>query len=148
MTRLLTLFLLLASAVATPPRSQCPSFFGVSKLALQTRGGEVLEPTTLQNVQDILSKAGSENQLVVIDFSATWCGPCKQISPFYKELSESEDFANVVFLKVDVDENPETAAKYGVSAMPTFIFIKAGEVIDRLMGANPGRLQEMIEELM
>ena len=79
---------------------------------------------------------------------ATWCGPCKQISPFYKELSESEDFANVVFLKVDVDENPETAAKYGVSAMPTFIFIKAGEVIDRLMGANPGRLQEMIEELM
>ena len=69
MTRLLTLFLLLASAVATPPRSQCPSFFGVSKLALQTRGGEVLEPTTLQNVQDILSKAGSENQLVVIDFS-------------------------------------------------------------------------------
>ena len=54
----------------------------------------------------------------------------------------------VVFLKVDVDENPETAAKYSVSAMPTFLFIKGGEIVDRLMGANPDRLREMIEELM
>ena len=53
---------------------------------------------------------------------------------------------NVVFIKVDVDENPDTAAKYSVSAMPTFIFVKGGEVVDRLMGANPSRLQELIEE--
>ena len=55
---------------------------------------------------------------------------------------------DVVFLKVDVDENPETASKYSVSAMPTFLFIKNGEVVDRLMGANAPRLQELIEEYM
>ena len=56
--------------------------------------------------------------------------------------------SNVVFVKVDVDENPETAAKYSVSAMPTFVFIKGGEVVDRLMGANAARLQELIQEHM
>lgn len=60
----------------------------------------------------------------------------------------SEEFDDVVFLKVDVDENPETAGKYSVSAMPTFVFIKKGVVEDRLMGANPTKLREMIEELM
>jgi thioredoxin 1 len=56
--------------------------------------------------------------------------------------------SDVVFVKVDVDENPDTAAKYSVSAMPTFFFIKGGEVVDRLMGANPARLQELIQEHM
>lgn len=55
---------------------------------------------------------------------------------------------NVVFIKIDVDENPDTAAKYNVSAMPTFVFIKGGEVIDRLMGANPSSLQKLIDEHM
>jgi thioredoxin 1 len=53
---------------------------------------------------------------------------------------------DVVFIKVDVDENPDTAAKFNVSAMPTFVFIKSGDVVDRLMGASPARLQEMIDE--
>jgi len=50
-------------------------------------------------------------------------------------------------LKVDVDENPETAARYEVSAMPTFLFIKRGEVVDKLMGANPAALKEMLNDL-
>lgn len=54
--------------------------------------------------------------------------------------------SDVVFLKVDVDENPDTAAKYSVSAMPTFLFIKQGTVVDRLMGANPAALQQLIDE--
>jgi thioredoxin 1 len=67
------------------------------------------------------------------------------IAPLFLELSEQ--FAgSVIFVKVDVDENPETAAKYNVSAMPTFVFIKDGEVVERLMGANPTRLQELIDE--
>ena len=68
------------------------------------------------------------------------------IAPLFKEMSE--DIEDVVFVKVDVDENPETAAKYSVSAMPTFVFIKSGEVVDRLMGANVQRLQELIQEHM
>jgi thioredoxin 1 len=59
---------------------------------------------------------------------------CKAIAPLYKELSE--EFEDVVFLKVDVDENPDTAAKYSVSAMPTFVFISEGVVVDRLMGVS------------
>ena len=62
----------------------------------------------------------------------------------FAELSES--MPDVVFLKVDVDENPDTAGKYNVSAMPTFLFIKGGAVVDRLMGANAERLQELIAE--
>ena len=86
---------------------------------------------------------------MVIDFTATWCGPCNMIAPVYHELSETEEIKRlgVVFLKVDVDENQETASEYGVAAMPTFIFIKDGEVKDRLMGANAPRLGEMIMEL-
>lgn len=56
--------------------------------------------------------------------------------------------SDVVFVKVDVDENADIAAKYSVSAMPTFVFIKEGEVLDRLMGANAARLQELIQEHM
>ena len=70
------------------------------------------------------------------------CGPCKQIAPIYKELS-NEFGSRASFIKVDVDDNPEAAQKYGVSAMPTFLFIKGGEVVDRLMGANSDRLKEV-----
>jgi thioredoxin 1 len=104
---------------------------------------------TLDEAKDIISKATEEGKLVVIDFTATWCGPCKMIAPVYEELSDSEEMKKlgVVFLKVDVDENQDTAAEYNVSAMPTFIFIKGGEVKDRLMGANAPRLNEMILDL-
>ena len=103
---------------------------------------------TLEEAQDIISKASSDGKLVVIDFTASWCGPCRLIAPFYAELSDSEDVINlgVVFLKVDVDENADTAQEYNVSAMPTFIFVKNGEVVDRLMGANAARLKEMVLE--
>ena len=68
---------------------------------------------------------------------------CKVIAPFFKELSEEVD---AVFLEIDVDESAETAARFSVSAMPTFVFVKSGEIVDRLMGANPERLRSMIEE--
>ena len=64
------------------------------------------------------------------------------IAPIFKELSEDMG-TRVQFIKVDVDDNPEAAQKYGVSAMPTFLFIKGGEVVDRLMGANTERLREV-----
>ena len=70
------------------------------------------------------------------------CGPCKMIAPIFKELS-NELGSRAEFIKVDVDDNPEAAQKYGVSAMPTFLFIKGGEVVDRLMGANSDRLKEV-----
>jgi thioredoxin 1 len=81
----------------------------------------------------------------LIDFFSNyyrWCGPCKMIAPIFKDLSE-EHGSRAQFIKVDVDDNPEAAQKYGVSAMPTFVFIKGGEVVDRLMGANSDRLKEV-----
>ena len=115
-----------------------------SSVVSQLRGGAVHEPETLEDVEALLVQAGSQSQLVVLDFSATWCGPCKMIAPLFAELSEQ--YTNVVFLKIDVDDNPDTAAKYNVSAMPTFVFVKQGQVVDRLMGASPQRLQELIDE--
>jgi thioredoxin 1 len=104
----------------------------------------VLHSLVFPNIIVRKAAENNNNQLVVIDFTATWCGPCRMIAPIFQELSEA--MPDVVFVKVDVDDNPDTAAKYSVSAMPTFVFIQKGKVVDRLMGANPARLQELIDE--
>lgn len=105
----------------------------------------MIECETLEDVNQAISDAALNGKLIVIDFTATWCGPCQMIAPVFKEMSEKIE--NVVFLKVDVDKNAEAAAQYGVSAMPTFVFVKQGEIVDRLMGANAAKLMEMVEEL-
>eukprot|EP01082_Thalassiosira_pseudonana_P015401 g14170.t1.2.5e17418c g14170 g14170.t1 contig9:1318304-1319111(+) len=128
--------------VSVPPSSTHTSCIdGV----LSLRGGVVHESSTLSDLDSKIQSAALQNKLTVIDFTATWCGPCKMIAPIFKELSE-EHGSNAQFIKVDVDDNPEAAQKYGVSAMPTFVFIKGGEVVDRLMGANAERLKELIGE--
>jgi len=89
-----------------------------------------------------LQEAG--NKLVVVDFFATWCGPCKMIAPKLQKMSE--EMKEVVFLKVDVDENEEIATEYKVSAMPTFVFIKNKSKIDEFAGANEAKLKELISK--
>ena len=142
---LAALFATLSCAMA----SSSPRPFGVTRSScnniLNIRGGAVHESATLSDLESKIQSAALQNKLTIIDFTATWCGPCQAIAPVYKQLSE--DFSSQAqFIKVDVDENPEAAAKYGVSAMPTFVFVKGGEVVDRLMGANAARLQELIAE--
>jgi len=90
-----------------------------------------------------LDKAGSK--LVVVDFFATWCGPCKMIAPKLQTMSE-ELKGVVVFLKVDVDENEDIATEYKVSAMPTFVFIKNKEKVEEFAGANEAKLRELVEK--
>jgi len=145
-----------ASGSTTSSSSSSPNkIFGVPEAKLATAaaaaaairgGGELQEPESHKNVQEIITKAGINNQLVVIDFTATWCGPCQMIAPVFKQLAEDHD--DVVFLKVDVDELHETAAQYQVSAMPTFILIKEGRVVERVMGANAERLTQSIHHHM
>ncbi len=77
---------------------------------------------------------------VVIDFFATWCGPCKKIAPTYEKLSET--FTNVSFFKVDVDESPELVNIYDISAMPTFIFLKDAQLVKKVEGADMEGLEE------
>lgn len=73
---------------------------------------------------------------VMIDFWAAWCGPCRMIAPLVDELSE-EYKDKAVIAKVDVDSNQEIAMKYGVRNIPTIIFLKNGEVVDKSVGAVP-----------
>ncbi|TFJ85815.1 hypothetical protein NSK_002635 [Nannochloropsis salina CCMP1776] len=108
--------------------------------------GKVSEVRTLEETEEALNGAGSK--LVVLDFTATWCGPCKLISPVFEGLSEEISENEVVFLKVDVDVNEETAKKFEVSQMPTFIFVKNSEVKGRLVGANPDKLREAVFRLL
>jgi thioredoxin 1 len=83
---------------------------------------------------------------VVVDFSATWCMPCKMIAPVFEEMSD--EFGDAVFIKVDVDEVSEIAQRYQVLAMPTFLFLRGGKIVGRFSGASAEKLREMLTSLL
>ncbi len=73
--------------------------------------------------------------LVLVDFFATWCGPCRQMMPLVTEISN--EISNVKVVKMDIDESPKTPAEYGIQTIPTFILFKNGEVVDKKVGSMP-----------
>lgn len=73
---------------------------------------------------------------VLVDFWAVWCGPCRMVAPIVDELSKDYE-GKAVIGKVDVDNNPETAAKFGIRNIPTLLFFKNGEIVDKQVGAAP-----------
>lgn len=96
----------------------------------------------------ILSEVLNNDNLVVIDFFATWCGPCQELSPILVELDKKYG-GRVQFYKVDVDEKQECAIRYGITAMPTLVFFKNGEEIERKVGfLSKEKLEKIIEELL
>ncbi len=99
---------------------------------------------TDSNYQSIVA----EGLPIVLDFSATWCGPCKKIAPIIDELAaEYEGRVNVG--KCDVDDNEELTSKFGIRNVPTVLFIKNGEVVNKNVGAAPkSTFVEKIEELL
>lgn len=96
------------------------------------------------NATDQTFSADTNEGVVLVDFWAPWCGPCKMIAPVLQELdTEIGDTAKIV--KVDVDENQETAGKFGVMSIPTLIVLKDGEVVDKVVGFQP---KEALAELI
>ena len=73
---------------------------------------------------------------VLVDFWAEWCGPCKMVAPVLDDLSQEYD-GKIKFTKVDVDENPQTAMKYGIRSIPTMLVFKGGSPVDQVVGAVP-----------
>jgi thioredoxin len=76
------------------------------------------------------------NETVVVDFWAEWCGPCRMIAPALEEIAASLG-DKVKIVKLNVDENPATAAKYGIMSIPTLMLFKKGELASRQVGAHP-----------
>ncbi|CAG8436826.1 365_t:CDS:2 [Scutellospora calospora] len=102
-------------------------------------------PINIQNLDDFknkLEKAG--DQLVVVDFWADWCGPCKIIAPKFEEFSK--EFGEVIFLKVNTDEQEEISAEQKITSLPTFRFFKSGKPIigGDVIGASPENLREKL----
>ncbi len=99
---------------------------------------------TDQNLQEVLTSG----KPVVIDFWAPWCGPCKMMLPIVDELAAEYD-GRVVVGKINVDENDETCAAYGIMNIPTMLFFKNGELVNRHVGASrKADLQQLIDELL
>ena len=88
------------------------------------------------------------DDVVLVDFWAEWCGPCKQIGPSLEEISE-EYAGKLTVAKVNIDENPETPGKYGVRGIPTLMVFKNGELAATKVGAAPkGQLTSWIDEVL
>ena len=93
----------------------------------------------LQITDATLDKVLKTDKPVVIDFWAEWCGPCRMVAPIIEQLAE-EYKDNVIVGKIDVDENNEATTKYGIRNIPTILFIKNRQVVDKIVGAADKRL--------
>lgn len=119
------------------------------KTSQQTKAKE-----EIANMPDKPLKANDENfdsivsqyNLVVVDTWAPWCGPCRMVAPVIEQLAE-EMKGKVVFAKLNVDENPLTASRYGIMSIPTLLLFKNGSLVDQVVGALPAvALREWITE--
>ncbi|XP_014739566.1 PREDICTED: thioredoxin-like [Sturnus vulgaris] len=107
------------------------------------RQGQVFQSNNVEFEAELKS-AGEK--LIVVDFSATWCGPCKMIKPFFHSLCEK--YGDVVFIEIDVDDAQDVASHCDVKCMPTFQFYKNGKKVQEFSGANKEKLEETIKSLV
>ncbi len=101
--------------------------------------GQVIGVHTVESWKEQIEKGNENKKLIVVDFTASWCGPCRFIAPILAEIAKKT--TEVTFLKVDVDELKTVAEEWGVEAMPTFLFLKEGKLVDKVVGAKKEELQ-------
>ncbi|KAJ9546135.1 hypothetical protein OSB04_025842 [Centaurea solstitialis] len=104
--------------------------------------GEVISIHKAVELETRLSGASRSNQVAILYFTATWCGPCRLMGPLYTTLAGK--YPNVVFLKIDIDEARDVAARWNISSVPAFFFTRNGKEIDRVVGADKASLEAKI----
>ena len=99
-------------------------------------------------ITDATFEADTKEGLVLVDFWATWCGPCRMQAPILEKLSEELSEDELKILKMDVDENPETARAFGIMSIPTLLFKKDGQVVKQVAGVHTAaQIKAIIAEL-
>lgn len=107
-------------------------------------GGETLVVSEATWDTDVMKTP----ELVMVDFWAVWCGPCQMVAPIVDELAREYD-GKLKVRKLNTDENPEIAGRYQVMSIPTILFFKNGQAVERLVGARPKRqFKEIIDSLL
>ena len=108
------------------------------------RSRDQAAPETIDLTEQSFDEALIANHgLVMVDFWAEWCGPCQAIAPLLEELAEASE-GRVTLMKVNVDAEPRLAARYNIRSIPTILFVKEGQVVDRVVGAAPKAVLQAI----
>ena len=99
-------------------------------------------------ITDATFEAETKEGLVLVDFWATWCGPCRMQAPILEKLSQEFSEDELKILKMDVDENPETARAFGIMSIPTLLFKKDGQVVKQVAGVHTAaQIKDIVAEL-
>ncbi|KAK4481256.1 hypothetical protein RD792_012139 [Penstemon davidsonii] len=109
-------------------------------------GGNVHLIMKKESWEQKIEEAKRDGKIVIANFSATWCGPCRMIAPYFVELSEKHP--SIMFLTIDVDELSEFSTSWDIKATPTFFFLKDGQQFDKIVGANKPELQKKMTALV
>lgn len=96
-------------------------------------------------ISDATFSQETDKGLVLIDFWATWCGPCRMQAPILEQLAGEYDETELKIVKMDVDENPETPSQFGIMSIPTLLLKKDGEVVEKVVGVHT---KEQLEQLI
>jgi thioredoxin 1 len=106
-----------------------------------------MKPVIINN-QSFEREVLQSNQVTIVDFWAPWCGPCKMIAPLLDEFASNYE-GKVKVTKLNVEENSETSQRFGITGIPTLLFFRNGQIVDRLIGAVPkSQLESRIQRLL
>ncbi|KAK1376511.1 putative monodehydroascorbate reductase (NADH) [Heracleum sosnowskyi] len=119
---------------------------GSNEVVMPKKSGRVLSFHSSTKWKSHFQVSKETTKLMVIHFTAAWCGPCRMMDPVLRDFSAT--YADVEFIKIDVDELEDVAREYAVQALPAFILIKKGKAVDKVVGAEKITLQKKIEKYM